>query len=473
MLEYKQPLGPASRYTRPMPARPRETDPPNAPAGPDRPPTRVGRRRALARLGLLAASLAAAPACSPPVLRPASRKVGGRSGRADLALVGATVFPAPGLPPFANAVVVVERGRIVAVGERDRTPVDAERVLDLRGAFVTAGLWNAHVHFTGPQWADAAERPAAQLDAAMRAMLTRYGFTSVVDTGSDPRNTMPLRERVRRGEVAGPAIFSAGTSFYPQDGVPIYLKGVFEKLGIAAPQLATPAEGEAAVRECVKAGADLVKIFTGSPVGQGRTAHMAEDVVRAVCAEARRRGLPVFAHPQDEEGLRRAVAGGVDVLAHTAPAAGALPPALLAEMRKARVAVVPTLTLWRQGLVQEGTPEADAIAWQARGVEQLRGLVAAEIEVLFGTDVGYLEHADTADELRLMASAGMGFDRLLEALTTGPARRFGRAERVGRVAPEYDADLAVLAADPRADPRAFASPRLGLRAGRVLYKAGS
>ncbi|HEU4408154.1 MAG TPA: amidohydrolase family protein [Polyangiaceae bacterium] len=433
---------------------------------------REGRRQALARLGLLAASCVAAPGCSPFEMRPASRRVsGGRGGRADLALAGATVFAAPGVPPFANAIVVIERGRVVAVGERDRTPLDAERVINVRGAFVTAGLWNCHVHFTGPEWAGAAKRPAAELDGAMRAMLTRRGFTSVIDLGSDPEGTLPLRERVRRGEVRGPAILSAGPSFFPPAGRPFYLRPPSERPGAPPPELRTPAEAEAAVRECARLGTDVVKIFTGSPVGDRKVAHMPEEVVRAVCAEARRQGKPVFAHPQDAEGLRRAVAGGVDVVAHTAPAAGPLPPALLAEMRRAGTAVVPTLTLWHRGLVQEGEAEAFALEWQGRGVEQLRGLVAAGVEVLFGTDVGYLRHDDTADELGLMAGAGMGFDRLLEALTAGPARRFGRPGRSGRVAPGYDADLVVLADDPRQDPRAFAAPRLSLRSGRVLYDA--
>ncbi len=449
----------------PSAAPPAPSAPPAAPAAP---PAAWGRRRALAQLGLLAAAGAAGPACSPPVLRPSSRRVG-RSGQADFALVGATVFPAPGAPPLAKAVVVVREGRIAAVNERARSPVDVGRVVDLRGAFVTAGLWNCHVHFSGSQWASAGQRPAAELGGALRAMLTRHGFTSAVDLGSDLANTLALRARVRRGELAGPAIFSAGPPLYPRGGVPIYLRALFERLGVVADEIGTADEAAKAVRERVAAGADLVKIFTGSPVGGGRAVHMAPEAVRAAVGEAHALGKLVAAHPQTEEGVRRAVEGGVDLLAHTAPGAGALPPALLAQMRRQRLAVVPTLTLWHRGVVQEGAPEADALALQARGVEQLRGLVAAEVELLFGTDVGYMDHADTADELRLLAAAGLGFDRLLATLTTEPARRFGLAGRSGQVAAGHDADLAVFASDPRADPAHLAAPRLTLRGGRVLY----
>ena len=50
-----------------------------------------------------------------------------------------------------------------------------------------------------------ASAPAAPLEEHMQAMLTRWGFTTVWDLGSDPNDTLPLRRRVNSGEVPGPA----------------------------------------------------------------------------------------------------------------------------------------------------------------------------------------------------------------------------------------------------------------------------
>jgi len=36
-------------------------------------------------------------------------------------------------------------------------------------------------------------------------MLTRFGFTTVVDVASDLANTLELRRRIDTGEVSGPA----------------------------------------------------------------------------------------------------------------------------------------------------------------------------------------------------------------------------------------------------------------------------
>jgi len=57
----------------------------------------------------------------------------------------------------------------------------------------------------------------------MRGMLTRSGFTTVVDTASDLSNTMVLRRRVQSAEVAGPQIYTAGFALYPPHGIPFYL----------------------------------------------------------------------------------------------------------------------------------------------------------------------------------------------------------------------------------------------------------
>src|SRR5438128_918279 len=85
--------------------------------------------------------------------------------------------------PVDNGVVIIEGGRIRAVGRRGDVAVPAGTVtLDCAGATVSAGFWNSHVHFTQPVWDDAGSAPAERLAAGLRAMLTSRGFVRVVDT---------------------------------------------------------------------------------------------------------------------------------------------------------------------------------------------------------------------------------------------------------------------------------------------------
>jgi len=54
---------------------------------------------------------------------------------------------------------------------------------------------------------------AAALTKHMQEMLTKWGFTTVWDLGSNPSDTLPLRRARGRGEVLGPQILLAGGVF--------------------------------------------------------------------------------------------------------------------------------------------------------------------------------------------------------------------------------------------------------------------
>ena len=152
-----------------------------------------------------------------------------QSERSALALLGATVYISPDQPPIRDAAVVVADGLIQAVGPRASTAIPpGATALDCAGLFITAGFQNSHAHFTEDKWAAAASQPAASLTTQLRAMLTRYGVTTVVDTGSDPYNTIALRRRIESGEVAGPRVLTAGPPLYPPDA-----DSVLRKRGVA------------------------------------------------------------------------------------------------------------------------------------------------------------------------------------------------------------------------------------------------
>jgi len=53
-------------------------------------------------------------------------------------------------------------------------------------------------------------------------------------------------------------------------------------------------------------------------------------------------------------------------------------------------------------------------------------------------------------------------------LTTASAARFGAANKTGRLAIGFDADVVVLEGDPARDIRALARVRTTMRAGRVI-----
>ena len=327
------------------------------------------------------------------------------------------------------------------------------------------------MHFTDPAFADAGARPSADLEQSLRGMLTGFGFTTVVDTGSDVANTAALRERIERGDVAGPAILTAGLPLYPKDGIPIYLRDLPQDILSKLPQPVDAAEAVAAVGSNFAAGADGTKLFVATPQGGGRIKRMSVDTARAAAAETHRRGGLVMAHPTDPQGVRDAVTAGVDILVHTTidPPGAAWSDALIGDMLARKVSLVPTLKLWRYELDKAKAPANVRDGAIAQGRKQLQAFASAGGQVLFGTDIGYMTDFDPTQEYVQMAQAGLTHTQILASLTTAPAARWQDGERRGRVRPGFAADLVVLDGDPADDVGNFADVRCTLRRGREIF----
>jgi imidazolonepropionase-like amidohydrolase len=392
---------------------------------------------------------------------------------ADLAIVNARVFPAPDAAPMEHGTVLVHDGRITAVGPSATITVPAgATVIDGKGRFVTAGFWNSHVHFLTLPLREAATRPAPELDAALNAMLTRWGFTTVFDVASLNGSARALRKRIEAGEVTGPAILTVDAPFFPKDGTPIYVRALLKEIGAPSAEVASPDQARARARQQMAEGADGVKLFTGAVVGGAiGVLPMDIDIARAVVAEAHRAGKPAFAHPSDMAGLEVSLASGVDVLAHTTPFSGPWDEALVRRLRATGLALVPTLTLFEAELRREAVPVPVIARFIADATQQVQVFAAAGGTVLFGTDVGYMDQFDTRREFELMARAGLDWRQILASLTTAPAGRFGQGERKGRIAPGLEADLVLLGTDPAVDAKGFSDVQATVRGGRVIYRA--
>jgi imidazolonepropionase-like amidohydrolase len=375
-----------------------------------------------------------------------------------LALVGAKVYPSPTAAPILDAVVITSGGVITAIGGRGeiKIPPDAH-VIDCSGKAIVAGFWNSHVHFTQTMWKNAANASAGVLEAHMREMLTRWGFTTVWDLGSDPYNSLALRRRVESGEVPGPQIRLTGLIFQ-KGGHPAYVPAELQ-----LPEASTPQEAARMARDELQLGLDGMKLFTGSYMGNRPVVNMDAAVARAAVDVAHAQGKPVFAHPQNRTGVDVALAAGVDVLAHTIPTEPGYTTDELAQFKSQGTALIPTLSIWMSSSIDPAVTEELVRS----GGDQLKAFSAIGGLVLFGTDVGFFTFSDPSVELELMNRA-LSETEILASLTTNPASYF-KAGRKGRLEQGFDADLVVLDGDPAANVRNFAKIVSTIRAGQVIY----
>ena len=341
-------------------------------------------------------------------------------------------------------------------------------VIDCKGLVVTASFWNSHVHILSPGLLHAEKLSSQQITSQLEEMLTRWGFTTVFDIASVLENTNLIRHRIDAGEVKGPRILTVGEPFWAKGGTPIYVKGFLETNHITIPDVESSDQGAERVRQQIRDGADGIKIFAGS-VEQNSILIMPLDLAKAIVAEAHRAGKPVFAHPSNEQGIEVSLQSGVDI-AHTTPSGGPWSSSLVERLKAAHVALIPTLTLWH--VESRDIPSADfERGMNETALPQLRAYSEAGGQILFGTDVGYIEQFDTTEEFTWMSRAGMGFQQILASLTTNPAQRFGDSAHRGRIAKAMDADLVVLSDDPARDATAFSKVRYAIRAGKIIYQA--
>lgn len=387
----------------------------------------------------------------------------------DLALVHARIYRSPTEPAIENGAIVVHAGRILAVGPTAAIKIPPHTtVIDCTGMVVTAGFWNSHVHILTPGLLHAEKLSSQQLTTQLQQMLTRWGFTTVFDIASVLQNTNLINRRIASGEVRGPRILTTGEPFWVKGGTPIYVKEFLAANHIVIPEVDSPAQATERVRQQLRDGADGIKIFVNSIEADGILT-MPVGLATAIVVAAHHAGKPVFAHVSNDQGIEVAVQSGVDILAHTTPSGEPWSASFAQRLTAAHIALTPTLTLWDVEGKRANLSPAEIEKWMGKAAQQLRAFCQARGQVLFGTDVGYIDTFDTAEEFTWMSRAGMSFQQILASLTTNPATRFGYASRSGRIAKGMDADLVILDGDPATDVSAFSRVHQVIRNGQPIY----
>lgn len=382
-----------------------------------------------------------------------------------IALVGAKIYPNPTGSPIPDGVVLIRNGKIVAVGSKKTITVSkSDSVLDCHGLTLTAAFWNCHVHFIEAKWEGADTMDASRFNRQMKDMITSHGFAHVFDIAEfHINNVLHIRNRIGHDHVSGPMIYTTGVPLVPPNGNPIYLEPL--KLPEATDSQAVITH----IRQQVDSGADGIKIWSGSPTRHGAV-HMKPDMVGWITYNAHQLKKPVFAHPNDSMGVMVAVNNGVNIIAHTSPG-DRVPwnPDMIRKMLQAHVAVIPTLKLWKDLLIEQGDTGWSHDNFMLTAEQQLHVFDKAGGTILFGTDVGYITDYSTGDEFNLLAASGLTWSRILEILTTAPAKRFGLKKRTGQIAIGQDADIVLMKGDPAADVQAFDRVILTMLQGKIIY----
>ena len=378
---------------------------------------------------------------------------------------GATLIDGRGGPPMEDAAVLVnDDGRIEAVGPRPAVaaPPDAD-VFQATGMTLLPGLIDCHDHLSSftyqimSRWGMTEPRSLRHVRIAKvmeDTLLT--GYTTVRDCGWLDAG---FRLAVEEGLIAGPRLLVAtspisstvgnaertsGSGHWPPAPLDPLLPG-----GIAD----GPDAVRAKVRELVRVGADLIKVFQ---TGWGRPEHGSMDIdytreeLGALVQEAHVHGKRVASHAVGGAGLRMSVEAGVDTIEHGSYLDR--DPELLKMMADKNIFFVPTLTVFKFH-AEHGTPHGrmEAQDFRQNHVESVRQAMAAGVKVAAGTDAGGWVHGNNAQELECLVEAGMSPMQAIMAATSWASECCGIEKEVGAIEKDKAADLVVVDGDPLGD----------------------
>jgi imidazolonepropionase-like amidohydrolase len=373
-------------------------------------------------------------------------------------IAGARVFDGTGADIRA-ADIAIEDGRIADVG----VGLVGDERIDGAGTTVVPGLIDCHVHvmFGSIDVWRLAQQPLSYryFEAARNLTATLAGGITTVREASGA--DLGLKQAVDDGLVVGPRMqISIGmisqtgghSDYLMPSGVRIGL--LPEGPGIPNTIVDGPDEMRRAVRQLLRAGADVIKVAVSggvlSPRDDPRRVSFRDRELDVLVEEASAGGAHVMAHALGGESIKAAVRAGIRSIEHGVY----LDDEGIELMLQHGTFLVPTLGAPRAVLesARSGASihEASLRKQLAASDHHLRNMgraIQAGVKFAMGTDAGVSRHGDNIRELEFMVAAGMSPRDAFLAATRNAAELMGLLSELGTIEPGKRADLVLLRGD--------------------------
>lgn len=388
-----------------------------------------------------------------------------------------------------QGLVIVTEGEKITdiVTEVPKSP--DMKVVDLEGCYIMPGLINMHVHLAGNGKPQKKQRDNEKLvktlmgTALSRAVAYKVvsdfartellsGVTTIRTVGGLGDFDTRLRDEIAAGKRVGPRILAAN------EGISVPGGHMAGSVAVAAHSI------DEALKQLEHAGnekVDLVKLMiTGGVLdakekGVPGELKMKPEMVKAVCDRAHAAGYKVAAHVESPEGVKVALANGVDSIEH-----GAKPDDEMIRLFKEKNAFLCTT-------ISPAVPYAlfDRSLTNATEVEQYNGNIvfdgivecakaalANDIPVVLGNDVGcpWITQYDFWRELCYFHKyTGVSNAFALYTATKRSAELAGIGDITGSIEKGKCADMIVTKDNPLDKLEALRHVDMVIARGRVIY----
>ncbi|WP_378185577.1 amidohydrolase family protein [Aquimarina sp. W85] len=358
-------------------------------------------------------------------------------------------------------------------------------IVDLKEKVVLPGLIDMHVHLeseTNPkQYLERYTNNEADLafnavGFAKNTLLA--GFTTVRDLGGSGVN-IALKKAIASGKIDGPRIFTAGKSLATTGGHADPTNGSSRELmGNPGPKegvVNSVDDAKKAVRQRYKNGADLIKITaTGGVLSVAKSSSNPQftiEEIKAITQTARDYGFHVAAHAHGDEGMQRAILGGVKTIEHGT---------LMSEetmdlMIKYDAYLVPTLTAGKEvsekAQIEGYYPEIivpKALEIGPKIQNTFGKAYKKGVGIAFGTDAGVYKHGQNAKEFGFMVEAGMPAIKAIQSATLTNASILNMADKIGKIQSGYFADIIAVDQDPTQNVNTLEKVSFVMKNGKII-----
>ena len=305
------------------------------------------------------------------------------------------------------------------------------------------------------------------------------GFTTVRDLGGSGVN-ISLRNAINKGEVIGPRIFTAGKAIGTTGGHADPTNGWKKSLaGDPGPRQGVingVDEARKAVRQRYKDGADVIKITaTGGVMSiakNGENPQFTIEEIKAICETAKDYDMIVAAHAHGDEGIQRAVRGGVKTIEHGT----LLSDESMRLMIEYGTYLVPTMTAGKEVAAKAKIPGyynelvvPKALAIGPKIQNTTAKAYRAGVNIAFGSDAGVFSHGKNAKEFRYMNEAGIPVIECLQAATIVNSKILSVDDEIGQIKEGFTADIIATRLDPTKDVKTLENVIFVMKDGEV-YK---
>jgi imidazolonepropionase-like amidohydrolase len=389
---------------------------------------------------------------------------------------------------LTKKTVIVSGEKIKAIKNGFVVPENPKDVVvDLKSKTVMPGLIDMHVHmeneYNPARYMD--QFTANEADVAFKSVnyaeiTLLAGFTTVRDLGGTGVN-IALRNAINNNTIVGPRIFTAGKAIATTGGHADPTNGRNKLLmGDPGPEqgvINSPDEARKAVRQRYKNGADNIKITaTGgvlSVAKNGQNPQFTIEEVKAICATAKDYGMIIAAHAHGDEGMQRAVIGGVTTIEHGTK----MSTKTMDLMKEYGTYFVPTITAGKavaeNAKIEGFYPEIiipKALEIGPKIQSTFAKAYKRGVPIAFGTDAGVFPHGLNAKEFGYMVEVGMPEMEAIQSATITNAKVLGLANQLGQIKTDYIADIVATDSNPVDDISAMERVDFVMKAGKIYKK---